>query len=206
MRNIKREALLWAQLGGFVLIWIALLYFTGTGLLINWDAVKKLPDAVTVYVVVVFVFTKWLWRFRIFKGWLVPYPDLQGTWKGQIQSTWKNANGQGIPPIQVILVIRQTFSTVSCTMFTVESESFSTAAQFGADETDGTIWLTYNYTNRPRATIRGRSAIHEGAARLRVVTSPSLKLAGEYWTGRCTTGDIVVSFHGRELAEAYPSE
>lgn len=206
MKNIKREALLWVQLGGFVLIWILLLYLTGTSLTINWEALKKLPDAVTVYVCAVFVFTKWLWRLRIFKGWLVPFPDLQGTWKGTIQSTWKDPSGQEIPPIQVILVVRQTFSTVSCTMFTAESESFSTAAQIGRDETDETVWLNYNYTNRPKATIRGRSAIHEGAARLRVVTSPLFKLEGEYWTGRCTTGDVVLTFHSRDLAESFSLE
>lgn len=65
MKNIKKEALLWAQLGGFVLVWVTLLYATGTGLTINWDAVKKLPDAVTIYVALAFVFTKWLWRLKV---------------------------------------------------------------------------------------------------------------------------------------------
>jgi hypothetical protein len=206
MKNIKSEVFLWVQLGGFVLIWAALLYLTGTNLAINWEAVKKLPDAVTIYVVTSFVFTKWLWRLKVFSGWLVPFPDLQGTWKGELQSTWKDANGQRIPSIPVTLVIRQSFSSVSCTVFTEESESYSSAAQITRDEESGAIRLDYNYANRPKATIRERSAIHDGAARLRVVTVPSFRLEGEYWTSRCTAGDIVLSFQGRELAESYQPE
>ena len=206
MKNIKSEVFLWVQLGGFVLIWAALLYLTGTNLAINWEAVKKLPDAVTIYVVTSFVFTKWLWRLKVFSGWLVPFPDLQGTWKGELQSTWKDANGQRIPSIPVTLVIRQSFSSVSCTVFTEESESYSAAAQITRDEENGAIRLDYNYANRPKATIRERSAIHDGAARLRVVTVPSFRLEGEYWTSRCTAGDIVLSFQGRELAESYQPE
>lgn len=203
MKNIKNEALLWVQLGGFVLVWAALLYVTGTSLAINLEAVKKLPDAVTIYVILAFVFTKWLWRLRIFSGWLVPFPDLQGTWRGEFKSTWSDSSGQKIAPTPAVLVIRQTFSTVSCTVFTGESESYSTAAQITRDEESGAIRLDYNYANRPKATLRERSAIHDGAARLRIITSPSLRLEGEYWTSRCTSGDIAVEFHTRELAQAF---
>ncbi len=90
-----------------VLIWVVVLQVTRTPLSINWEAVKKLPDVVTVFVIISFVFTKWLWRWRIFKDWLVRFPDLQGTWKGELQSTWTNPETkQGIPPLRMILVIR----------------------------------------------------------------------------------------------------
>jgi hypothetical protein len=204
VKNIKKEALLWAQLGGFVLVWVVLLYTTGTGLTINWEAIKKLPDAVTIYVALAFVFTKWLWRLKVFGGWLVPFPDLQGTWRGELRSNWKNpATGQHIPPIPVVIVIRQTFSSVSCTVFTVESASYSTVAQITLDEESGALHLNYSYTNRPKATIRERSAIHDGAARLRIVSSPERRLEGEYWTSRCTAGDLAVRFESRDLAQTY---
>jgi hypothetical protein len=203
MKNIKEEALLWVQLVGFVAIWVAILHLTGTPLSINWEALKKLPDVVTVYVAVVFVFTKWLWRWRIFQGWLVPFPDLQGTWDGQLKSTWKDANGQAIP---ARVVIRQTFSSVSCALFTGESESYSTAAQISPDDDSGALYLNYNYTNRPKATIRDRSVIHDGAARLRIISVPSRALEGEYWTGRCTTGDMSLKFKSRELSEGFSKE
>ena len=152
-----------------------------------------------------FVFSKWLWRLRIFRGWLVPFPDVQGTWEGELKSTWKNPQtGQAVPAIPAILVIRQTFSSVSCTLFTQESVSFSTAAQFSLDEESEALHLNYNYTNRPRATLRDRSTIHDGAARLRIVAMPEKSLEGEFWTSRCTTGDLSMKFKSRELLERFP--
>jgi len=203
MKNMKQEALLWVQLGSFVAIWAAVLYLSGTGLSINWEALKKMPDAVTVYVVFAFVFTKWLWRLRLFQGWLVPFPDLQGTWDGELKSTWKDATGRTIPAIPATLVIRQTFSSVNCALFTQESESYSAAAQINRDDESGTLYLNYNYSNRPKATIRDRSAIHDGAARLRVIETPNRKLEGEYWTGRCTVGEMSFSFRTRKLVDTF---
>ena len=204
MNNVKRETLLWVQLIALLGIWAAILYFSGTALTINWDAIKKLPDVVTVYVLLSFVFTKWLWRLSIFRGWLVPFPDLQGTWVGELRSTWKNPDtGQQIPALRMILVVRQTFSSVSCTLFTKESESYSTAAQIARDEETGALSLSYNYTNRSKATIRHRSPIHDGAARLKIVTLPERALEGEYWTSRCTTGDMLLRFQTRSLLETF---
>jgi hypothetical protein len=132
-------------------------------------------------------------------------PDLQGTWEGELQSTWENPQTkQVIPPIAVILVIRQTFSSASCTIFTKESESYSRAAQIAVDEESGLISLSYNYTNRSRVRVRGRSPIHDGAAHLNVVTVPSRMLEGEYWTSRCTTGEIKLRFRTRQLFESFP--
>jgi SMODS-associating 2TM, beta-strand rich effector domain len=205
MESIKKEVLIYFSLGLMLLIWILVLRATGTPLAINWEAVKKLPDVVTIFVVISFVFTQWMWRSGWFRGWLVRFPDLQGTWLGELQSTWINPEtGKGIPPLQMILVIRQTFSTISCTMFTKESESYSRAAQMARDKETGSISLSYNYTNRSQATIRHRSPIHDGAAHLRVVTVPSRMLEGEYWTGRCTTGQIKLRFSSRELLESFP--
>ena len=135
MKNIKENALLWVQLGSFVAIWVAILYATGTGLAINWETIKKLPDVVTVYVILLFIFTKWLWRLSIFQGWLVPFPDLQGTWQGELSSTWKSpATDQRIPPTPVILVVKQSFSSISCVLYTGESDRYSTAAQISRDD------------------------------------------------------------------------
>jgi hypothetical protein len=55
---------------------------------------------------------KWLWRLPIFRGWLVTVPYIQGTWYGDLQSTWVNpTTGAGIPPLKVILIVRQALST-----------------------------------------------------------------------------------------------
>jgi len=205
MDNIKKEAFLYLCIGLMLLIWVTILEMTGTPLSINWEAVKKLPDAVTVFVVISFVFTKWLWRRPFFRGWLVRFPNLQGTWEGELHSTWENpGTKQRIPPLKLILVIRQTFSSISCTMFTKESESYSRAAQLALDDDAGAISLSYSYTNRSKANIRDRSPMHDGAAHLKVVTVPSRMLEGEYWTGRRTTGQMKLRFSARQLLESFP--
>ena len=129
MESVRKEVLIYVSLGLMLLIWVGVLHATGTPLSINWEAVKKLPDVVTIFVIISFVFTQWLWRLPMFRGWLVTIPDLQGTWDGELQSTWINPEtGKSIPPLRMILVIRQTFSTISCTMFTKESQSDSRPA------------------------------------------------------------------------------
>jgi hypothetical protein len=203
MKNVKHEALIWVQVAAFAAIWIVILYFGGIGSILNWDAVKALPDVVTVYAILLLVFTKWLWRWRIFSGWLVPFPDLQGTWDGSINTTWKDpSTGVTKASLPATLVVRQTFSSIKCVLFTQESDSVSTAAQISEDDDGGIMRLSYNYTNRPRATVRDRSAMHDGAALLRVVTIPTRKLEGEYWTSRCTTGDMAFTFRSHELMES----
>lgn len=204
MKNIRKEILVWIQLGSFVVIWVIVLLVSGTDLKIGWEAIKKLPDVITIYIIFALIFTKWAWRLPIFKNWLVPFPDLQGTWKGTLESTWIDpGTGQKIPAKAVTLVIRQTFSTVSCRIYTDESDSYSTTAQINEDDESGVFRLSYNYTNRSRANVRERSEIHDGAAILKVVSEPEKKLEGEYWTSRKTTGDISVKFISRDLAQGF---
>lgn len=202
MKNIRKEILVWIQLFSFVVIWVAVLFFSGNSLKIGWEAIKKLPDVVTIYVLLVLIFTNWAWRLPIFKGWLVPFPDLQGTWKGTLQSTWIDpATSQKIQPKDVMLVIKQTFSNISCVMYTDESNSFSNTAQINQDDDSGIFRLSYNYINRSKANVRDRSAIHDGAAILKVITEPEKSLEGEYWTSRKTTGDISVKFISKKLSQ-----
>lgn len=204
MKNVKHEALLWVQLGTFIAVWVILLYATNTPLKINLDAITKLPDVVTISVVLSFLFSRWLWRWNIFRHWLVPFPDLEGTWEGELKSKWKDPDTQQpLPAIPVILVIRQTFSSVSCALFTAESESYSTAAQVSLDEDSGALHLNYNYTNRPKALLRDRSSIHDGAARLKVISAPNQLLEGEFWTSRCTAGEISLRYRSRQLLESF---
>lgn len=188
----------------FVLIWSSLLYFSGIELRINWEALKKIPEAVALYSVSHVVFTTWAWRFPFFQDWLVPYPDLQGTWEGTLESTWVNPQtGRRLGPVRVVLVIRQSFSSISCAMYSQESSSHSSAAQISADEESGVLSISYTYTNKPKAVVRDRSEIHDGAAMLRIIGAPPRTLEGEYWTGRKTTGDVRLAFKSRELASKF---
>ena len=140
----------------------------------------------------------------ILQGWLIKIPDLQGTWRGELRSDWIDPEtGKGIDPIPMILVVRQTFSNIQCTMMTMESTSYSTTADINVAPNSEDLYLTYNYTNRPKATIRDRSAIHDGASILKIISKPNKCLEGEYWTGRKTRGDITLAFDSKDLVEKF---
>lgn len=204
MKNIRKEIKVWLQLGSFVVIWVSVLLVSKVPLVIGLTAIKKLPDAITIYVILALIFTKWAWRFPIFKGWLVPFPDIEGTWKGTFQSTWVDSiSDQKIPSKAVTIAIKQTFSSISCVMYTDESDSYSTTAQIIEDDESGVFRLSYNYTNRSHANVRDRSAIHDGAAILKIILKPEMKLDGEYWTSRKTTGDISVKFISKKIAQNF---
>jgi hypothetical protein len=115
MKNIRQEAITWLQLITFVAIWIVLILISTRELSINWEVVKLLPEVVTIYTIMYLIFTKWGWRLPFLQGWLVPFPNLEGTWQGTLQTTWQNPEtGTTPPPIPIVLVIKQSFETISC--------------------------------------------------------------------------------------------
>lgn len=178
-----------------------------SGLSISWETIKLLPEVVTVYTVLYLIFVKWAWRFPVFQGWLVPYPDLQGTWQGLLQTTWQHPEtGITPPPIPMVLVIKQSFETISCVLYTKESSSYSSAALLSEEDDSGIKRLSYVYTNTPELTARGRSPIHAGAAILRIITNPERSLQGEYWTNRKTTGTISLKFRSKKCLENLPDD
>jgi predicted pore-forming effector associated with SMODS systems len=198
--NVREEALVWVRLGSLLAIWVALLYLSRIGLAINWTSLKQLPAAVTAYVILSYASSKWLWRLPILQGWLVPFPDLQGIWQGEIKSTWTDPKAhQALHPISAILVIRQDFFSISCAMHTKESDSYSAAALISVDDESGRLRLSFNYTNKPKVMARDRMAIHYGAAILQIGDGPTRMLQGEYWTSRRTTGEILLKFRSRTL-------
>lgn len=204
MEKINSKIKLHIQFGLFALIWIILLLAGGvTSLFDLVNIAKKFPLAVTIYTILALIFTKWIWRWKIFQGWLVKIPDLQGTWKGTIISTWINPETNNkIDPIPAILSIKQTFNKIDCFLFTNESSSYSTAAEINLDRA-GNLYFSYNYTNRPRAAVREKSEIHDGAAILQIIKTPSYSLEGEYWTSRKSTGEMKFKFESKLIAEKF---
>jgi hypothetical protein len=203
MKNIKHEVSVWVQLVAFVGLWACILYATRTEFVINLESVKKLPEVVTAYLLLHFAFTKWGWRWTVFRGWLVPYPDLQGTWQGELQTTWRNPQTGEVPgPIAVTIAIRQTFSAISIVMFTGESMSYSTAASLSEADESGIMRLSYTYTNTPKVGVRDRSIVHDGAAIFRIITEPERRLEGEYWTNRKSTGEMRLRYNSPRPVEA----
>jgi SMODS-associating 2TM, beta-strand rich effector domain len=192
VKNLRSELGTWVQALVFTGVWVILIAVTHQKLVIDWDAVKEIPHAVVLYGFLYLLFAKWAWRLPVFHPWLVPHPDLEGTWDGEVRSTWTNpATGAGIPPIPSKLVIKHKFSSISCVLLTGESRSDSVTAQINDDDDSNVLQLSYVYTNKPRARVRFRSEIHDGAAILTIKEENGLVLEGEYWTGRKTTGEMM---------------
>jgi hypothetical protein len=209
MKNVNVKAFTWILLLVSITVWIAVMLVSGNELKFGWKAITKLPTVVTVDLLLWIGFSKWFWKWRIFQGWLVPFPVLQGTWQGTLISTWANpATGQLAGEIPMVLVIKQSFTTISCTIhtYTRESHSRSYAANFLLDDESGLKQLIYTYTNKPKPSVRDRSPVHDGTALLEILKRPRRMLRGEYWTNRRTTGDIELHFRCKQLLEKFPDD
>jgi SMODS-associating 2TM, beta-strand rich effector domain len=207
MKNINFKTLIGSAVIFSFLGWIILLTIKGVPLQINSVSLSYLPNIVTFDVLLWLAFVKWGWRWRIFQGWLVPFPVLRGTWYGSIQTTWVDDSiGRPPDPIPIILVIRQSFLMINCTVHshTADSSSQSYAAEFLLDFESGVKSLIYSYTNKPRVSARAHSEIHDGTAKLNIITHPKRRLEGEYWTTRRTVGEMILAFHSSSLEETFP--
>ncbi|EGW52563.1 hypothetical protein HMPREF1022_00536 [Desulfovibrio sp. 6_1_46AFAA] len=170
------------------------------------DFINIISKVITIDVVIAFLFIKWFWRFKYFQGWLVPFPDLNGTWEGIIQSNWKKDDGSTIAPIPTILVINQSFFAIHCTMYTQEMISYSHSESFLIDKEHHIKQLCYLYASNPKVGIQNRSPVHEGAMTFNIVGQKSDKLSGEYWTKRLTTGEVNLTFKCKEKADCFPED
>jgi len=205
MEKINNTVKIHAQIVTFIAIWAIVLLINKSYSTVDlWVAIKQIPLAISIYAIIGVIFTKWIWRWSPLQGWLIKIPDLQGTWRGELKSDWINPETQkGIDPIPVVLVVRQTFSSIKCTLMTKESTSYSTTADINIVPSGDDLYLTYNYTNRPKAVIRDRSAIHDGASILKIIRKPNKCLEGEYWTSRKTRGDINLIFESKNITEKF---
>lgn len=156
-------------------------------------------------ILVIGFFVSYAWKWRIFQGWLVPFPNLNGTWRGTIQSNWVDpTTGKTIPPIPVSLSIRQSFINISCVQRTGESLSNSFAAGFWLDSDEQIRRLVYSYENKPNATVAHRSKPHTGTMCFEIINDPVTKLEGDYFTSRSTSGRITLTFHSKKCMDEIP--
>lgn len=149
---------------------------------------EDITATITVVTLLCTIFVSWAWKFKIFQGWLVPFPCLSGQWVGEIISTYNSINNS----IPVEVIIKHHFFNIQIKIKTAESKSISTCGSFDIDEDRGLKQLIYSYQNNPNAILRDRSEIHYGTARLEI-SDDVKRLEGEYWTSRKTTGDMCLT-------------
>ena len=200
--NVKRFALVLFIVFAVCFLIVAI----GKGATVSdiWSALTVAYQTIPLVLVVCAFFVSYAWRWRIFSGWLVPFPDLNGTWQGRIQSTWRNPNTGAVPPpIPVMLSIKQSFTRLSCVMRTAEMTSHSFLADFWLDGDEQVRKIGYSYRSSPLPTVRDRSQPHDGTAVFEIVGKPATRLKGVYWSDRKTTGEITLNFVDKKQRDEY---
>jgi hypothetical protein len=207
MKNLNIKTFIWVLLIISGILWFSIATYQKLDLSKIYDFFKVLPTVVTIDAILIGIFLTWGWKLRIFKGWLVPFPNLNGTWQGHTTSTWINPEtGEPPPPIPTILTVKQTFPKISCVMRTTEMVSHSYSAVFNLESDNQIRQLIYTYNSKPRTTVTDRSPAHEGSAILDIIEAPEKKLNGKYWTSRKTTGEIELTFREKKRLEEYPED
>ncbi|MBR0502581.1 MAG: hypothetical protein IJJ77_04980 [Paludibacteraceae bacterium] len=163
---------------GFFVLYVALF---------NMPIIDSISYCITTLGVFAFLFVSYAWRWKVFEGWLVPFPNISGKWKGYLESSYEGARKR----IPIELSIRQTFLHIQIKLSTNESKSTSIVAAFNIDDDRNIKQICYTYLNEPKAKFQEKSPIHYGSIILDIDAND--KMSGKYWTGRKTTGDISVS-------------
>jgi len=206
MKNINIKPFIYGLVGMSAILWFAFAFFSDLDLSKAKDFFAIVPKVVSADLLVIAAFVKWGWKHKVFRGWLVPFPDLNGTWKGTIRSDWIDSEAKGkLAPIPTILTIKQTFFRISCVMRTHEMASHSYIEGFLIDPERQIRLLSYTYTSKPRQAVADRSAPHDGTTLFEIVEASSTKLKGRYWTERKTTGEIHLDYHSKALLEELPA-
>src|SRR5258708_6999820 len=119
MRNLNAKALSWSLFIVCAACFAATALVSGKRVTDLWSAIVIGYKTVPLVVIIATLFVLYGWRWRGFYPWLVSFPNLNGTWKGFIQTTWINPETGKTPgPIPAILTIKQSFIRVSCVLRT----------------------------------------------------------------------------------------
>lgn len=180
--NLRHTPLVKALLWIAVVTWSIILYLSECYSI--WSAVPKVSGAVSVSYLLYFIFSKWLWRMSIFQGWLVPLPDLSGTWKADLTS-----NFEGKTVVIAETKIMHSFTNLVVRQNTIEANSDSDSTSYvyinGVEIPD----IVVTYKTNTKQGVKPRSENGHGTMRLRY-NSDEDTLTGSYWTDRGTAGEI----------------
>lgn len=184
-------------------VWLIALWAQGMPVL-SLAFIKPFSIVVGSITVVVTIFNKYAWSWRIFRGWYVNRPDLRGSWRVELKSNWIDPHtNQSIPPIHGYASIRQTLTKLSLRLMTKESQSKLIAYSITQEE-DGLFRLAAIYRNEPKIELQGqRSEIHHGSLLLELHGESCSLMEGHYWTDRGTKGSMRLTDKRCKLYDTY---
>ncbi len=176
-----------------VLVWFAVLKMQRVP--VTWAHAQPFTTVVSVLFFLGIAFEHWLWRHPLLHGWLVKRPDLRGTWRVELRSSYICCDGgDRAPTVVCYMGVKQTLSKLQMHLMTPESESWFIADHIRPSANADGFQVIGVYTNEPSVHLRNQrvSEMHQGAL-MAETHGPSLRpvtLTAKYWSDRKTTGTM----------------
>ena len=186
-----------------IALWVLGALVTGADFTLSGSLLRPIGPVLFAVGIVLTVFDVWLWHCRILYPWFVDRPDLRGTWQATFVSSYvPPGESEPVGPVEALVVMRQTFSSLHIRMLTAESSS-NTVGAMVSREPDGSHLILGVYENRPREEASHRSSTHVGAMWLSGDGRLPDALRGFYWTDRATRGDLTLGSREREMRSSF---
>jgi predicted pore-forming effector associated with SMODS systems len=186
--QVQLRAQVVLTIGLAAIVWSASLLMLGEAL--SWRMLAPFGITISAVTLTAFLFVQHAWRWWIFSKWLVQRPDLSGTWRCRLTSSYR-LDGKPVEKT-VYVVIRQTLVSLSFRLYTDRARSTSIAENL-AKNGGGLFTLMIAYQNVPRVEDRGRETeIHYGSTLFMHIDYESKRIEGHYWTDRSTNGSLVL--------------
>ena len=175
------------------LLWWGTLWIQDTP--VNWDHGKPFTVVVSFLGIFWLAFDRFLWRLPCLNGWFVKQPDLRGTWRVELKSSYiDQETGKPVPVIVCYMGIEQTLSELKMHLMTPESESWSIVSRIQVSPTGSGYQVVSVYSNKPNILLRDDrvSEMHNGTLIVQTHGSDVRPetLTAEYWTDRKTIGTM----------------
>lgn len=136
------------------------------------------PSVIFFYGILFYLLDNHLWRTPlVHRVGLIRIPDLNGTWTGEVDSSYEAAADE--KPINAIVKVRQSWTKIIVVLETDRSRSVSELAMVLTARPEPV--LSYEYRNEPNARATESMHAHRGTAAL---TFENETLFGDYYSGR----------------------
>jgi len=185
--HLKKITAITLTLGAIV--WL-ILYFIQGFEPISFSSLKSLFSGFTFIGLFWAIYFRWAWKWPYMRN-ILYKPNINGTWLGHFKSNWRDDNGNLQPQKKFVLVIRQTWLTLSIKAFTEIQKTNSHIESLIFDDSKGTKILAYLFSEKDNTS---DGDLRKGAAELDLAEGDDLKiLEGNFWTLAGTNGFVRVS-------------
>ena len=176
-----------------VFVWFVVLLIQSTP--VTLAHAQPFTTVISVLVLFGIAFEHWLWRQPFLYGWFVKRPDLRGTWRVELQSSYVRPDTEDrLSMIVCYMGVKQTLSKLQMHLMTPESESWFIADHIRPSANANGFQVIGVYTNEPNVHLRNEriSEMHQGAliAETHGFGLRPSSLTAKYWSDRKTTGTM----------------